>query len=486
MSSHPDLDAVVVGSGPNGLAAAITLARAGLSVMVLEAADAAGGGARTAEITRPGFRHDICSSIHPLAIASPFFRSLSLAHHGLEFVQPPFPFAHPLPDGSAAVLRRSVAETAASLGPDASGYRRLMEPLSQHVDELMEQFLGPLRLPRHPLVMARFGLNAVRSVAGLAGGRFSGPHARALLAGTAAHGMLPLTAPATAGLALMFGAVAHGVGWPAAEGGSSSIVKALVSCLHSFGGRVETGRRVRSLADLPAARAVLLDTTPRGLLDIAGTRLPPPYRRRLERFRYGPGVFKIDYALDGPIPWKASECAQAGTVHVGGRFEEIARSEQDVADGRHPDRPYMLVTQASSFDASRAPAGKHTGWVYCHVPNGSTVDMTERIEGQLERFAPGFKDQIIERRSMNTSQLEDYNANYVGGDINGGLQDIRQLFTRPVVSLNPYATPVDGLYLCSSSTPPGGGVHGMCGMFAARAALRASFPDVGRDRAGSG
>lgn len=475
MSSHPDVDAVVVGSGPNGLAAAITLASAGASVIVLEAADTVGGGARTAEVTLPGFRHDICSTIHPLAVASPFFRSLRLAAHGLELVQPEFPFAHPLPDGSAAVLRRSVADTAQSLGPDASSYRRLMEPLSEQVEDLADQFLGPLRLPRHPLLMSRFGLSAVGSVAGLAARRFSGPKARALLAGTAAHGMLPLTSPATSGLALMFGAMAHGVGWPAARGGSAAIIDALVACLRSFGGTIETGRRVTSLHDLPEARAVLLDTTPRGLVDIVGPRLPRRYRRRLGRFRYGPGVFKIDYALDGPIPWKAGECARAGTVHVGGRFEEIARSEQEVSDGRHPEHPYLLVAQASSFDASRAPAGKHTGWVYCHVPHGSTVDMTDRIEGQLERFAPGFKDRILERRTMNTAQLEQYNANYIGGDINGGRQDIRQLFTRPVVSLNPYATRVDGLYLCSSSTPPGGGVHGMCGVFAARAALRRSF-----------
>ena len=475
MSTHPEVDAVVVGAGPNGLAAAIALARAGLSVQVVEAADVLGGGARTAELTQPGFRHDVCSSIHPLALASPFFRSLPLADHGLELVQPELPFAHPLPDGSAAVLRRSVADTAEPFGPDAASYRRLMQPLVEHVDELTEQFLGPLRPPRHPLVMARFGLVAVRSVAGLVGRRFSGPGPRALLAGTAAHGMLPLTAPATAGLALMFTAVAHGIGWPAARGGSAAIVDALASYLRSLGGSIETGRRVGSLNDLPAARAVLLDTSPRGLIEIAGDRLSHRYRRRLERFRYGPGVFKIDYALDGPIPWKAAECERAGTVHVGGRFEEVARAEQDVTDGRPSERPYVLVTQASNFDSSRAPAGKHTGWMYCHVPSGSTVDMTERIENQLERFAPGFRDRVLERRTMNAAQFEQYNANYVGGDINAGLQDIRQLFTRPVVSLNPYSTPVDGLYLCSSSTPPGGGVHGMCGLFAARAALRASF-----------
>ena len=465
-------DAVVVGSGPNGLAAAITLAREGRSVLVLEAEATVGGGMRTAELTLPAFRHDVCSAIHPLVAGSPFFRTLPLTEHGLELVQPPAPLAHPLDGGTAAVLERSLDATAESLGRDGRAYSRLMRPLVERADDLLREILGPLRVPRHPLLLGRFGPPALRSAVGLARAAFEGEPARALFAGMAAHSMVSLDRTATASFSLVLGLLAHAVGWPLTRGGSQQIADALTAHLVSLGGEVQTGRRVESLADVPLARAVLFDVTPRQLVRIAGERLPARYRRGLERYRYGPGSFKLDWALDGPIPWSAEECARAGTVHLGGRLEEIAEAEQTVARGQHPERPYVLLAQQSLFDSSRAPAGRHTAWAYCHVPNGSTVDMTERIEAQIERFAPGFRERVLERSVMTPADLERYNANYVGGDINGGLQDLRQLFARPVARLVPYSTPVPGLYLCSSSTPPGGGVHGMCGYFAARAALR--------------
>jgi phytoene dehydrogenase-like protein len=465
-------EAVVVGSGPNGLAAAIVLARAGRRVSVLEGSETIGGGCRSEELTLPGFIHDTCSTVHALALASPFLSRLPLAEHGLELVHPDAPLAHPLDDGSAVLLERSVERTAEGLGRDAEAYRRLFEPLVRTAPELMRETLGPLRPPRHPIAMARFAPAALRSAVGLARSRFEDERARALLAGCSAHSMLALTSPASAAFGVVLMLSAHHVGWPVARGGSQRLADALASHLRSLGGEIETGRWVESLDEVAEFGTTLLDVTPRQLLRLAGPRLPPGYASRLGRYRYGPGIFKLDWALDAPIPWAAPDVARAGTVHVGGTLEEIAASEQAAVRGEHSDRPFVLLVQPSLFDATRAPEGRHTAWAYCHVPSGSTRDMTDVIEGQVERFAPGFKDLIVARSALNAADVEQRNPNYVGGDINGGVQDLRQLFTRPVARPVPYSTPVDDLYICSSSTPPGGGVHGMCGYFAARAALR--------------
>ncbi len=465
-------DAVVVGSGPNGLAAALTLAQAGRSVLLLEAASTLGGGLRSGERTLPGFVHDICSAIHPLGVGSPYFRSLELP--GLEWVHPPLPLAHPLDDGSAVTLERSLENTAAGLGrDDARAWRRLVGSLAADWERLAPALLGPaLRIPRHPFAMARFGLRALRPARSLAESAFRGERARALFAGLAGHAVLPLEAAGTAAVGLVLAALGHVVGWPMARGGSQRIADAMAAKLASLGAEIVTQARVASLEELPQARSVLLDVTPRQLLGIAGERLPARYRRALGRFRYGPATFKMDFALSAPIPWRAAECGRAGTVHVGGRLEEIAAGEAAVWRGEHPERPYSIVAQQSLFDPSRAPAGRHTAWVYCHVPSGSGVDMAPRIEAQLERFAPGFGDLVLARAAMAPAALERYDENYVGGAIGGGAQDLAQLFARPTLSWNPYATPIPGLYLCSSSTPPGGGVHGMCGWHAAQAALR--------------
>jgi phytoene dehydrogenase-like protein len=465
-------DAVVVGAGPNGLAAAVTLAREGRSVLVVEASETPGGGTRTAELTLPGFHHDVCSAIHPLALGSPFFRSVPLESHGLRFVQPPVPVAHPLDGGRVGVLERSVIATAAGLGEDGRAWESLMGPLVATVGPLVQQVLGPLRPPRHPLVFARFATWAALSASWLARLRFRRAESRGLLAGIAAHSMLPLTHVHSAGYSLLLAMLAHWVGWPIAVGGSGAITDALVSVLRSFGGDIVTGVRVTSMDDLPGARAYLFDTSPRAMADIAGPKLPRGYLRALRRFRYGMGVFKVDWALDGPIPWAAPACARAGTLHLGGSLEEIEASEKDATRGRAPERPFVLLAQQSLFDGSRAPAGKHTAWGYCHVPNGCPEDMTERIEAQVERFAPGFRSRILGRSSMSPADMEAYNPNYIGGDINGGIQDLRQLYTRPTLRPVPYTTPAEDLYICSSSTPPGGGVHGMCGFWAARCALR--------------
>lgn len=464
-------DAVVVGAGPNGLAAAITLARAGRSVLVLEAESTIGGGCRSAELTLPGFVHDVCSTIHPLASASPFFRSLPLANHGLEWIHPAAPLAHPLDDGSAVVLGRSVEETAEGLGNDAQAYRKLMRPLVDRGENLITELLGRYRVPGHPLALARFGLHGIRSSNALARSRFRGEPARALLAGMAAHSIQPLDRSATAAVGLALGLLGHVAGWPVARGGSQTIVDALASHLRSLGGEIVVGTRISSLDDVPRAPVILLDVTPRQLATIAGTRLSAGFRRKLARFRHGPGVFKVDWALDAPIPWKAKECAQAATVHVGGRLNEIAGSEAAVWKGIHARRPFVILAQQSLFDPSRAPEGKHTAWGYCHVPNGSSIDMTERIEAQIERFAPGFRDVVLARSVMSPADLERHNPNYIGGDISGGVQDLRQVFARPTLRPVPYSTPAKGIYLCSSSTPPGAGVHGMCGHFAGLAAL---------------
>jgi phytoene dehydrogenase-like protein len=471
MTRATHYDAVIVGSGPNGLAAAITLARAGRSVLVIEGRDTVGGGMRTAELTLPGFRHDICSAAHPLGMASPFFRSLPLEQHGLRWIQPDAPLAHPLDHGQAVVLDRSFDATAAYLGRDAAAYRRLIEPLAGRWQEILGDLLGPLSVPSHPVSFARFGAGAILPAATLARTWFRGQRARALFAGLAAHSIMPLQRPLTAAYGLMLGLLAHGVGWPMPAGGSQAIADTLASYLRSLGGEIRTGWWVRSLAELPPAAAYLFDITPRDLLKIAGDALPAGYRRALSRYRYGPGVFKLDYALDGPVPWRNPVVNRGGTVHVGGTLDEIAASEQDAWQGRHAERPFVLVVQPSLFDLSRAPAGQHVLWAYCHVPNGSTVDMTAAIEGQIERFAPGFRDRILARHAMNAMQMEQYNPNYVGGDINSGVQDLFQHFTRPAVRISPYTTPNPRIFLCSSATPPGGGVHGMCGFWAAQAAL---------------
>jgi phytoene dehydrogenase-like protein len=468
--------AVVVGSGPNGLAGAIALARARVPVTVYEANDTIGGGCRSEELTLPGFVHDTCSTVHALAVTSPFMRGVPLAEHGFEAVHPEVPLAHPLDDGTAVILERSIEATAAGLGPDGRAWRRLFGPLVRNWDALIAEILGPAKPPRHPLVMARFGLGAIRSAAGLARSRFDGARARALFAGCAAHSMLSLRTPVSASFGLVLAGSAHAVGWPVARGGSQKLADALASCLRSLGGSIETGQRVTSLEELDGASAVLLDTSPRELLRIAGDRLPAGYRRRVSGYRFGPGVFKLDWALDGPIPWTAPEAARAGTVHLGGPLEAIVASEDEVAAGRHAERPFVLLVQAG-FDPTRAPEGKHTAWAYCHVPNGSTEDMTEAIESQVERFAPGFRDRILGRSAMNSAEVERRNSNYVGGDINCGSQDLGQLWTRPVARPNPYSTPLSGVYLCSAATPPGGGAHGMSGYWAAKSALRSSHPE---------
>jgi phytoene dehydrogenase-like protein len=471
--SIPKYDAVVVGAGPNGLAAAIVMQQAGLSVLLLEGKSAIGGGLRTAELTLPGYRHDICSAIHPLAAASPFFQTLPLAQYGLEFIVPPVAAAHPFDDGTAATAS-SLADTARSLGVDAAAYHRLFEPLLASWPRIANDVLAPLHFPRHTLDMARFGLSALLPATVLAR-RFAGEKAKGLLAGMAAHAIQPLSNLTTSAIGLVLLLTAHRGGWPLAKGGSQAIADALLAHFLALGGRVETGTYVRSLAQLPAARAVLFDVTPAQLLQIAGHSLSSIYQWQLRRYRYGMGVFKIDWALAEPIPFTAAECAQAGTVHLGGTLAEIAASERASARGQHPERPFVLLAQQSLFDATRAPAGRHTAWAYCHVPNGSRQDQTAAIERQVERFAPGFRDRILGRHTFNPAQMEEYNPNYVGGDINGGLLDISQLFTRPALRASPYRTSQRGLYLCSSATPPGGGVHGLCGYYAARRALRDVF-----------
>ncbi|HEX8982932.1 MAG TPA: NAD(P)/FAD-dependent oxidoreductase [Ktedonobacterales bacterium] len=474
-------DAAIIGAGPNGLAAAITLARQGHSVVVYEAASTIGGGSRSKELTLPGFIHDVCAAIHPFGVASPFFKTLPLAQYGVEWIESPTPLAHPLPDGRVATLERSLDTMGQSLGADGDAWRRLMEPHVQHIDAILDGVLGPLRplhqmsRPAQSLWLARFGSYAPLSAQGLAERTFRGDPARGLFAGIAAHAMLPLDQAPTASAALLMITMGHAVGWPMARGGSQRIVDAMAAYLRDLGGEIITDTPIASLDEIAPAHAILADITPRQLLSIAGDRLPASYRGQLQRFRYGPGVFKLDLALDGPIPWANPECARAATVHVGGTSEDIAASERAVWAGDISDRPYVLLSQQSLFDDTRAPAGKHTVWAYCHVPSGSTQDMTDRIERQIERFAPGFRDRILARHSFTAQQMNTYNANYVGGDINGGVQDLLQLFTRPTITpniSNPYATPVGGLYLCSSSTPPGGGVHGMCGYHAANAALR--------------
>ncbi len=472
-------DAIIVGSGPNGLSAAIVLARAGLSVTVLEAKPTIGGGTRSAELTLPGFVHDIGSAVHPLAAGSPLFQSLPLADFGLEFIYPPIAAAHPFDqfagaDGKVALLAGSVDDTARTLGQDEQAYHNLFDSVVAHWPGLAADVLGPLRWPKHPLDLAQFGLDALLPITQVAK-RFTTPEARGLLAGMAAHAIQPLTNLTTTAIALVLMAVGHRRGWPIPKGGSQAIANALGGYLQSLGGEIVVDHPVRSLADLPPSKVVLFDLTPKQILTIAGDKFSALYRKQLERYRYGPGIFKIDWALDGPIPFTNPDCRRAGTVHLGGTLEEIVASEQQTFDGQHPARPFVLLAQQSLFDPTRAPEGKHTAWAYCHVPNGSTVDMTAAIENQIERYAPGFRDLILGRATMNTAQIEAWNPNYVGGDINGGIIDLGQLYTRPTLSFSPYKTSAAGLFICSSATPPGGGVHGMCGYHAARVVLRDRF-----------
>lgn len=469
-----DYDAVVVGSGPNGLAAAITLQRAGVSVFLVEANKTIGGGMRSAELTLPGFVHDVCSAIHPMAAISPFFKSLPLQQHGLDLINPPIPLAHPFDDGSAAIFYQSMEQTAAALGEDQQAYLNLLQPLVNDWREIVADVLGPLHFPKHPVAMAHLGLKAFSSANHVAR-RFHSSQARALWAGIAAHSMQALSRATTSAIAMVLMAAGHCSGWPIAKGGSNSIANALASYFTSLGGVIETNFYVRSLSQLPSCHAVLFDVTPRQLLQIAGHKFSPLYKWQLQRYRYGMGVFKIDWALDRSIPFTAASCYRAGTLHLGNTMEEIAASEQLTSQGQHPEKPFVLLAQQSLFDPSRAPAGKQTAWAYCHVPNGSQIDMTAAIEKQVERFAPGFKDSILARNVMNAEQMEDYNSNYVGGDINGGLMNVTQLFTRPALRWSPYKTSAKGIYICSSSTPPGGGVHGMCGYHAAKKVLRDVF-----------
>ncbi len=471
MAGEKRYDAVVVGSGPNGLAAAITLAQAGRSVLVIEGKDTPGGGARSAELTLPGFIHDICSAMHPLGVASPFFRHLDLENYGLRWVQSPAEVAHPLDDGSAVLFWRSLEQTALGMREDAGAYRRLYGPHVRSAQNLIQQFLGPLRFPTHPFAYAWFGIQSLMPATALARLAFRGTRAQAAIAGMAAHSMMPLEWPGTGGFGLMMGVLAHTGGYPLAQGGSQSITRAMVAKLRSLGGEVVTGQYIERMEDLPPYGQVLFDLTPRQVLRIAGDRFSEGYRRQMEKFRYGVGVFKVDYALEGPIPWRAKEVCQAATVHLGGTLEEIADSERAAWEGREHERPFVLLAQQSLFDPTRAPQGNHTAWAYCHVPHGSTISRLEQIEAQIERFAPGFSSRILARHVTDSAQMEAYNHNYIGGDINGGVQDLRQFFTRPVLRWNPYTTPAPDIFLCSSSTPPGGGVHGMCGYFAARAAL---------------
>jgi phytoene dehydrogenase-like protein len=472
--SNTEYDAIVVGSGPNGLAAAITLRQEGLSVLLIEGKEVIGGGLSSAEFTLPGFVHDVCSAIHPLALGSPFFDTLPLADHGLTYLQPGLAAAHPFDDGTAAVLASSVAETARLLGPDEQTYLDIFNPVVRDWPLIAADVLAPLHFPKHPIAMAQFGLKALTS-ANYFAKRFKTKAAKGLFGGMAAHAIQPLSNLSTSAIALVLMTAGHLKGWPIPQGGSKEIANALASYFISLGGRIQTGQFVKTLSELPSAKTVLFDVTPKQLLQIAGHKFSPLYKWQLERFRYGMGVFKIDWALDGPIPFTAPEVRKAGTVHIGNTLEEIALSEKITWEGQHSEKPYVLLAQQSLFDDTRAPEGKHTAWAYCHVPNGSTKDMTAIIEQQVERFAPGFRDLILARHTMNTAEVQAYNPNYIGGDINGGVLDLAQLFTRPALRASPYRTSAKGLYICSSSTPPGGGVHGMCGYHAAKQALSDIF-----------
>jgi phytoene dehydrogenase-like protein len=475
MPEKTKYDAIVAGSGPNGFAAAITLARQGCSVLLIEAKDEIGGGMRSANLTLPGFIHDICSAVHPLGVASPFFSSLDLKSCGLTWIYPPAALAHPLDNGQAVILEGSVSLTAASLGPDRQRYIDLIQPLVKHWPFLLNGILQPLHFPKHPLVLAGFGLKAGYSIDGFIKKYFQTTQARALMAGIAAHAIMPTDKMGGASFGLVLAAAGHAVGWPIARGGSQTIAEALKNKLVSLGGQIQTGRVVRAWAELPPSKVQLFDLTPRQLAAIGIPQCSEKYRRQLQNYKYGPGIFKIDWALSGPIPWQARECRRAATVHVGGTYEEIAASENAVWQNKEGVNPLVILAQPSLFDASRAPTGKQTAWAYCHVPNGSVLDMTATIERQVERFAPGFTDMILKRSTLNTAQLALYNPNYIGGDIAGGIQDPLRRLLRPLGRWQPYRTPMKGVYLCSSSMPPGAGVHGLSGFYAAQLALRDEF-----------
>jgi phytoene dehydrogenase-like protein len=473
VSAAYEYDAIVVGAGPNGLAAAIRIAQQGFSTLLLERNPEVGGACRTAELTLPGFRHDVGSGVHPLAFGSPFFSSLPLEKYGLGWRQPEIPLAHPINQSEIATLRRSISDTGNSLGRDAKAYQRLFEPIVSRWKSLLEEFLQPIiHFPRHPLQLVAFGNLALTSIDHLVRNRFSREPARALMAGLAAHSFLPPTDPGSSGFALILAMLAHAIGWPIPIGGAQAIARALSEHFQELGGQVQTDVSVMTLRQLPESRVVLFDVTPQQLVRILGSLLPSNYRRKLERFRYGPGIFKIDYALDGPIPWLHPDCEKAGTVHLGGTFPEIAQAEYQVSRGRHAEHPFLLVSQPTVVDATRAPLNRHVAWVYGHVPNGSSWDMTKSFEKQIGRFAPEFKDRVLASHVTAPVELERINPNLIGGSITGGANNLWQLIARPILSPTPYRTPLRGVYLCSSSTPPGGGVHGMCGFHAANAALR--------------
>lgn len=472
---NPEFDAIIVGSGPNGLSAAILLAQHGLKVKIIEAEDTIGGGTRTKELTESGFIHDVCSAVHPTAVGSPFFKTLPLSEYGLEFIHPHFPVAHPLENGEAMIVSRSFDDTLIRMGKDGKNYQNLVKSFADAWDYLSHDLLAPVRFPNNPLTMARFGWYGILSAKLLANSMFDTDQVKAYFAGLAAHSIVPLEKSFTGSFGLVFAATIHSVGWPIAKGGSSSISNALAEYFKSLGGVIETGNRIKSTSDLPSCKTVLFDLTPHQIVKIAENELPDSYKKKYLKFKYGPGVFKMDFALSESVPWTNSDCAGAGTLHLGGTFDEIAFSERETWKGNHPEKPYVLLSQPSKFDDSRAPEGKHTLWAYCHVPNGSDKDCSEEIINQIERYAPGFRDIIISSHTMTAPDFEAYNENYIGGDINGGAQTFSQLIGRPVFQWDPYKLPVDGMYICSSSTPPGGGVHGMGGYHAAKSALKNDF-----------
>lgn len=465
-------DVVIIGSGPNGLSAGIALSKKGLKVLIVEGSDTLGGGMRTAKLTLPGYHHDVCSAVHPMGYLSPYFKTLPLERFGLEWIIPEASVAHPLDRERAVILSKSITETARNLGVDEKKYKKLLEPFVEQGDRLLAESLKPLTMPDHLSLMVRFGLRGFQPASFYAKHTFKQERAKALFAGCVAHSVLPLEKLFTTAIGLLFLVTAHLENWAIPKGGSQNIANALGAYFESLGGEIILSTKIKDFGQLPDAKKYIFDTDPIQLSRIAQEQLPSSYQNRLNKYRFGPGVFKIDYALDSPIPWRDSRCLRASTVHVGGTLSDIAASEKDVWEGRHSKKPFLILSQQSQFDPSRAPKGKHTGWAYCHVPNGSNMDMTEHIEDQIERFAPGFKDTVLARHTMNTNDFYNYNPNYLGGAITGGAMDIYQLFTRPVARLDPYSTPNPRIFICSASTPPGGGVHGMCGFYAAKSVLR--------------